>query len=277
MEFSPFNPIHFYKTGADENGIAKDYAHIFAPSDYIIFEVLHGVEEAPGRLQLSDAQSGELLMDLSWNTYQINADKCVSFYEFRGLNAGEYTMAFGDWISNPICVTDDPEILRNTVLLQYSLSWNEARSDVYAKINGHIRYFEIRLNGGFKDSGWTFSVDNEQFETDNADIVELSAVETTEKDLTIGKSSGYPAWIGEKLSHILTCELIFIDGDRYSFVGTKDIADVTQSKSVGDMFVYTLTMRQVKYVNAAFEREIRSLFRKIPTNLRKVNNQLRKV
>lgn len=276
MEFSPFNPIHFYKNDAVDNGIVRGYTHIFAPSDYIIFEILHDVEETPGRLQLSDAQNGELLMDLSWNTYQINADQCVSFYEFRGLNAGEYTLTFGDWISNPICVTDDPEILRNTVLLQYSLSWNEARSDVYAKINGRLRYFEIRLYGGFKDSGWAFSVDNEQFETDNADIVELSAVETTEKDLTIGKSSGYPAWVGEKLSHILACELIFIDGDRYTFVGNKDITEVSND-AADYRFIYTVTMRQAKYLNAAFEREIQSLFRKIPTNLRKVNNQLRKV
>ena len=270
MKFSPFNPIRFYNVASSEG--CDGNAHIFAESDYIIFEVLHRADESLGRLQLIDARNDAPIMDLSLNTYQINMDQCVSFYEFRGLEAGEYRLLLGEWLSNRIIVTNDLDVLQNTVLFQYSTSWNDMRSDFYAKINGSLRYFEARLYGGFKDSGWRFSVENEQFETDESDIIELYAMETTEKELTIGKSSGYPKHVGESLSHILSCEVIFIDGDRYSYSGNTEIEE-----SNDNQFIYKVTMRKAKFVNVTFERDLQALFRKAPANLRKVNGKLRKL
>lgn len=45
-----------------------------------------------------------------------------------------------------------------------------------------MQYFlDFRAPGGFKDSNWAFTVDNEQFTTPDGDIVELYSREATQK------------------------------------------------------------------------------------------------
>lgn len=275
MRFSPFNPIYFSKGGVAEDAIAG-YVHIFSTDDHILTQIFHDASIIPPFLELVDCNTDETLFQLNWSTYNINRSEAVSFYELRGLDAGDYMLKVGEYVSNPIHITADINELAETVLIQYSMRTNVSRTDIYPIINGLPKYFEIRLNGGFKDDGWSFSVENDQFATDKADVVILQSVEATDKVLTIGDSVGEPSWIGKKIGFILVCELLFVDGCRFSKSDDSEV-EIIDGNVDGTKFAYAVTLRQARYENAAFERIIRSTLRRVPANLRKANRHHRKI
>lgn len=275
MRFSPFNPIYFSKDGVADDAMAG-YVHIFSTDDHILTQIFHDTSVIPSYLELIDCNTEETLIQLNWNTYNINRSEAVSFYELRGLDAGDYRLKVGKYLSNPIHVTADPKELDDTVLIQYSMRTNVSRTDIYPIINGLPKYFEIRLCGGFKDEGWSFSVENEQYVTEKADVVELNSVEATDKVLTIGDSEGEPSWIGKKIGFILVCELLFVDGCRFS-KSDDSAVEIIDGNVEGTKFVYAVTLRQARYENAAFERIIRATLRRVPTNLRKADRHHRKI
>ena len=211
MILSPFNPIIFLdgtKYGAEE-----DYIHTFAASDHILIEIIHSANEELPELSLYDVQS-KLNFTLSLNTISINDYDFLSFYELSGLDEGVYYLKFGDLTSLPIQILP-LELLNNTVLIQYASDTNCCRKDIVSLITRGIRYFELRFIGGFKDEGWQFGVENEQFITPDADIIELFACDYTDKTLTIGSSAGVPTWLAELVNRILVSPLVFVDGIRY--------------------------------------------------------------
>lgn len=268
MTFSPYNPIVFYDRGT-QTAVA-DVVHVFDTSDRIMVEVFHKPSETLPTLNLIDAHTDEIVVGLSWNTFPINSEMSLSFYELMGYRAGHYTLSFGDYISCPIVITDDASVLKKTTLLQYAIPLNQSRDDIYSAIKGRLRYFEARLYGGFKDEGWTFGVDNEQFLTDTQDCVEIQASESTEMILTIGLSDGYPIQLGEWLNRVIACPLLYIDGKRYAIPDNKAI-DKTETIDNSGRFVFSAKFRQAKFIDAEFERAVSAIFRKIPQSLRRIN------
>ncbi len=193
MRISPFSPIYFFN-GAIDDAI-RGYMHIYSPTDRILIEVFHLLGEEIGELILHDADKGDIVSDLTWNTVGINASDRLSFYELRDLLPGCYILTFGKFRSLPIYITSEPNILNRTVLIQYAMRDNRCRKDIISWIGGNCRYHDFRISGGFKDNDWKFLVENEQFLSDEQDIVEIDALEYTEKLLTIGSSSGVPIWV----------------------------------------------------------------------------------
>lgn len=274
MRLSPFNPIHF--RGHDiKDGAMEGFVHVLSPSDHIFLQVFHKDSEAPESLELINYRTRETLMNLSWATIRFNETDCTSFYELNGLDTGEYIIKFGDLYSNLIHVADQEKELDNTVLIQFAMRNNYSRRDIYTRIKGYIRYIDFRIPGGFKDEDWSFLVDNDQFVTDKSDIVEIGSVESTEKVLTIGQSDGVPKWIGEMMNRILACDLIFIDGVRYSLSESSNLESIGQNLS-GDRFIYAVNLRQARFWDAEYERKIRIGLRRTPTHYRKATpNNLR--
>lgn len=73
-------------------------------------------------------------------------------------------------------------------------------------------FFDFRVPGGFKDGGWTFGVDNEQFITSDEDIVELYSHEYTTMLFTLGNAMGCPVWFAELLNRVLCCNYVYSMG-----------------------------------------------------------------
>lgn len=275
ITFSPFNPIYFGDNGVKDDAMSC-YVHIFSTDDHILTQIFHDADIIPPFLELIDCNTEEPIMQLNWSTYSINQREAVSFYELRGLDAGEYRLKIGSILSNPIHVTDSEDELKETVLIQYSMLTNLTRKDIYPILNGLPRYFEIRLCGGFKDEGWSFSVENEQYVSDKADVVELHSVEATDKILTIGNSIGEPSWIGKKIGVILVCDLLFINGHRFSKSDDSAI-EIIEGDTMGVKFVYAVTLRQARYENPTFERRVRATLRRVLSHLRKADRHHRKI
>ena len=104
---------------------------------------------------------------------------------------------------------------------------NKQRNDCIFWNGEEQFYFEFRAPGGFKDDDWTFAVNNEQFEISNGNIVELFAVESTQKKFTLGNAEGCPVWFAEHLNRILCCSNVYFNGVRFVRKGNS-VPEMTQ-------------------------------------------------
>lgn len=275
MRISHFTPVYFSMNDIDYNAI-QNGTHIFSTTDHILLETFHLLNEPMPALLLINAETGVEISTLTWNSIGINATERLSFYELRDLLPGYYKIMFGDCISNLIYVTDNNAELDNTVRIQYAMKDNKCRRDFMSWINGRCVYADFRIHGGFLDSDWSFYVENEQFVTASQDIVELYALDYTEKVLTIGLSAGTSAWNGEMVNRILSCDYVFIDGIRYSRSGNSTPV-IKDSDINGTRFVYTQNLREAHFLNAESERANRLYLRRTPSKFRRTNNHLRKL
>lgn len=274
MRFSPFNPIQFFIGDiGDNNSCEKDYVQSFATHDNIMLEVFHDTDEILDPLEVYDTSNDNIVCTLVWKRFIINSNDICSVCKFSGLSVGVYLFVLGVYRSYIQILADDE--LEDTVLIQYANSDNKGRDDIYSSFLGNILYFELRIKGGFKESGWIFHVDNSQFTTPMSDIVELCAFDYTDKVLTIGSSSGIPTFTADLLNRILSCQIVFVDGTRYSRSGEALLE--SDSDNSLETYVYTITLRESQFLNAKFERKIRLNLRRVPNNLRKVNNYLRRL
>lgn len=273
MRFSPFNPIRFFGD-ADNTVCGKDFVQVFCQSDMIMFEAIHGNDEEIGDICIYDGDTDKLLGNLKWKRYKVNDTGICSVCEVTGLSKGNYYFKYGDLVSNPVRILADSKS-EGTVLIQYACKDNTSRTDVVSKFFSALRYFELRLQGGFKESGWMFKVESEQFTTQRCDIVENDALDYTDKVLTIGTSAGVPVWIADIVNLIFTCPFVFVDGTRYTRSG--DSAPDAVSASDNPENVYTILLREAHYINAEIEKAIRLTLRRTPDGLRGASNQFRKV
>lgn len=102
------------------------------------------------------------------------------------------------------------------------------------------------MPGGFVDDGVSFTVDNEQFITAEADIVELYSLENYQKKLMVGYSYGVPIWFGALLNKLLTCQYVYIDGVRH----VRFESSVPQKEQVligHNSFVFSQMLQEVLY------------------------------
>ena len=143
---------------------------------------------------------------------------------------------------------------------------NRQRQDAVFVIDGMRYFFDFRVPGGFKDSGWTFAVENEQFITAEADPVELFAMESTQKKFTMGGQEGVPVHFAEMLNRLLTCSYVYFDGIRYA---RKDSAVPEMNVQVEglDSFVFTQLLQKVNNLNPIIENSNRVIMRRINETL----------
>lgn len=240
-----------------------------------MIQMIHKDTETPDPVVLSDYDTGDSISQLIWKPYAVNGTDVCSVCELTGLEEGVYSFSYGDSESNPVRILSG-EGLDGTVLLQYARNGNGERTDMLSRFFGTLRYFELRLQGGFKDSGWSFKVDNEQFSTPMADIVELSSIDYTDRILTIGTSAGVPVWIPALVNRILSCPLVFIDGKRYSR-SADSCPEPSDMPDETDDYVYSVLLREAHYLNPEIERRIRLTLRRTPQTLRGTRGQFRKI
>lgn len=213
MIVSPFTPLFFDTRKTD--GIESDYIQTFSTNDRILLQIFGKPDDDPVVFVL-ERPSGKTLYRISFNQWHINENTTLFFTEII-LSPGYYNVYFNNYGSSDVFrVTDDLQVLKNTTLIQYSMKNNRQRSDVMFFIDGMQYFFDFRVPGGFKDSSWSFSVENEQFTTPLGDISQLFGLPTTQKKFTLGSSAGVPVHYAEMLNLILTCTHVYFDDVKYS-------------------------------------------------------------
>jgi hypothetical protein len=129
-------------------------------------------------------------------------------------------------------------------------------------IDGMQHFFDFRVPGGFKDKDWTFAVESEQFVTDEADIMSLYALESTQKKFTMGTAEGCPIWFGEMLNRLLCCNYVYFDGVRYARKDTS-VPEVTEQLEGVNSFVFSQQLQQVNNLDPELELTNQAIMRRV--------------
>lgn len=224
IKISPFTPL-FFSPSSDKFGAESRYIQLFAPTDNIFIEVITTTEYKMNGLLKNhvDCTSREI----EFQSFSLKDGSTVFHSTITGLAPGYYSISLGDQECNVFKVTDDEHELDKTTLIRYSMRSNKQRNDCIFWNGEEQFYFEFRAPGGFKDDDWTFAVNNEQFEISNGNIVELFAVESTQKKFTLGNAEGCPVWFAEHLNRILCCSNVYFNGVRFVRKGNS-VPEMTQ-------------------------------------------------
>lgn len=259
MILSPFTPLFFSNHKRD--GIDSTYIQTFASTDEILIELI-GLENWTGVAQVFTEPDHMPLYQIQWNRWQINEQTFLRFTTVS-LAPGYYSISisgFGN--SNVFRVTDNPHILEKTTLIQYSMNNNRQRKDAIFFIDGMQRFFDFRVPGGFKDSNWTFAVEGEQFVTDEADIVQLYGLDSTQKKFTLGNSEGCPVWFAELLNRLLCCSYVYFDGERYARKDTSAPETTVLLEGVNS-FVFTQNLQKVVNIDPVLTMQHQAIMRRV--------------
>ena len=270
MKLSPFTPLNFAGSNASD-GLHSRYTQVFAPTDQIMIQVVADAEDTAPTGTLYDACTDEVVDTITWNEWEINEDTVIYFHVFCGLSDGFYKLTIEDKTSDVFRVTSDEVTLSKTTLLQYANKDNKQRDDVAFVIDGVRYFFDFRVPGGFKDSGWEFGVENEQFTTQYQDVVELYASDYITKTFTMGNSIGVPVWFGALLNRLLTCQFVYINAERY----VRDGSSVPSMESLIeglDSFVFTQQLRKTVRIDADYEDENQVAIRRVDEDYNRIDD-----
>lgn len=224
IKISPFTPL-FFSPSSDKFGAESRYIQLFAPTDNIFIEVITTTEYKMNGLLKNHVDGTS--REIEFQSFSLKDDSTVFHSTITGLAPGYYSISVGDQECNVFKVTDDEHELDKTTLIRYSMRSNKQRNDCIFWNGEEQFYFEFRAPGGFKDDDWTFAVNNEQFEISNGNIVELFAVESTQKKFTLGNAEGCPVWFAEHLNRILCCSNVYFNGVRFVRKGNS-VPEMTQ-------------------------------------------------
>lgn len=270
MKISPFTPLCFEPYVSD--GLPSRYVQLWSQTDHILVQVLADPDEGEPEAEIRNAITGATVDSLSWQSWHMNASKVLYFCDLTGLSLGYYTLVIDEKESDIFRVTDDEQLLARTALIQYRFKDNRERDDVVSVIYGVPHFFDFRVPGGFRDSGWTFGVTNEQFSTQHADLVELYARDYITKTFHLGGPEGVPVWYGALLNRLLTCSYVYIDGERYTR-NESETPSINILVDGMDSFVFTQSLRRVNELEAAADGgNLITLRRVTGNNVRMVDN-----
>ena len=272
MRISPFTPLRF-DDGTTSDGVLSRYVQVFAPTDRIMLQVFQdvGSAESPPVGELYDAHTGDLIDTISWSFWLVdNNTKKLYFNVLTGLSVGRYYITIDDIPCDEFRVTDDALTLSKTTLIQYSFKDNKQREDVIAVLDNVHYFFDWRVPGGFKDSGWGFGVDNEQFTTQRQQLVELYAREYTTKTFTLGGSVGVPVWYGDLLNRLLTCNYVYFNGVRY-VRNESEVPSLNTLLDGLDSFVFTQVLRQSALADSSIEDANQLCIRRVDDDYNRID------
>lgn len=264
MIISPFTPLFFEDFKSD--GIESRYLQVFATTDQILLECLFAPSEYIGDFAIigTTDDGHSQYNQLTHNSWTLAIGSVLKFAVISGLAPGVYQVVYLPTGLSSHCfrVTNDPVELAKTTLIQYAMKDNKQRQDAVFIIDGMRYFFDFRVPGGFKDSGWTFAVENEQFITPEADPVELFALESTQKKFTMGGQEGVPVYFAELLNRLLTCSYVYFDGVRYA---RKDSSVPEMNVQIEglDSFVFTQLLQKVNNLNPTIETSNHLIMRRI--------------
>ena len=277
MIISPFTPL-FFSPSTDKFGAKSKYVQLFARTDRIFIELISSPEEQKPVVYINNLQN-DASTSIILSSWQMNDDKIIYFYNISLLPCGYYNVVVNGKTSEIFKITDDEHELSETTLIQYSMKDNKQRLDTVWWIDGMQYFFDLRVPGGFKDNGWTFGVDNEQFVTSDEDIVELFSHEYTTMLFTLGNGMGCPVWFAELFNRVLCCNYIYFDGVRYARKES-NVPELNQQIEGLKSFVFNQMLQKVITMNPVLEWNNQVSMRRIQSDTYRIasdNGELRSI
>ncbi len=176
--------------------------------------------------------------DIVFASTKINEDITMFHAELRPIE-GIYTITLEGKES------EDFEVCENAggILIEYSHKDNNSVFDNIFWMNDSQIIFKMRIQGGFKPSGISLAVDNEQFVNQKQEIVELYSIPYSTRTLIIGGIEGVPYYIAEMINKILCLSSVKIGKDYYVREGNS-VPELVETIGKKEMFIYSVTLRE---------------------------------
>lgn len=218
-----------------EHANKGSFRQCFDVSDGIIIQLFSNDGSIPSAV-LNDKISIDS-SNIELNTYQVN-DGVTMYYTTLYPTEGIYSVSVNDKESEVFEVCENS----NGALIEYT---HKDNNSVFDNIfwNGEEQFiFKFRVIGGFKPSGVSIEIDNEQFVNQKQEIVELYAIPYITKTFSIGNSNGVPYYVAELINKILCLSDVRINGESYVRDGNSK-PEVAESISRKELFMYTINLR----------------------------------
>ena len=211
------------------------FRQVFHSSDGIRVQVFCDGGETP-EVYLNDkiADTWEVV---SLFSYAVN-DSVTMYHANLTPSEGVYTLTIDGKECEEFEVCDHAQ----GILIEYSHKDNNSVFDNIFWLDSTQQVFRFRVKGGFKPSGVTLGVDNEQFVNQKQEIVELYSIPYTTKTLTIGDNNGVPYYIAEFINKILCLSDVRIDGERYVREGNA-VPEKAETLGGKELFIWTQNLR----------------------------------
>lgn len=211
------------------------FRQFFHSSDGIRIQIFCDEGETP-LVYLNDKINGSS-EKVSLFSYRIT-DDIVMYHAHLTPSEGVYTISIQGKESEEFEICEQPD----GILIEYSHKDNNSVFDNIFWLGDIQQKFRFRIRGGFKPSGVTLEVDNEQFTNQRQEIVELYSIPYTTQTLTIGDNLGVPYYVAEFLNKIFCLSDVKIDGKSYVREGNSkpEKADTIGNK---ELFIWTLSLR----------------------------------
>lgn len=214
------------------------FRQCFDTDDGILLQVFcDGGENPSVKLNNKIYSSSE---EIDMKSYQVN-DSIVMYYTTIYPGEGVFSVTIEDSESNEFEVCENSK----GMLIEYTHKDNNSPFDAIFWTGEKQLTFKLRIPGGFKPSGVSIEVDNEQFTTQYQSIVELYSTPYTTRTLSIGDVNGVPYYIAALLNSILCLSSVRIDGVSYVREGNSKPEKV-ETLGRKELFLWSVNLRENK-------------------------------
>lgn len=227
-------PVSF-NTLSYEFASMGSFRQCFDVSDGILLQVFCDDGENP-TAYLND-KIASTRSRVSFETHSVN-DDVVMYYTYVYPGEGVYTFTVDGRESNEFEVCENAE----GILIEYTHKDNNSVFDNIFWVGNEQLTFKMRVVGGFKPSGVTMEVDNEQFVNQYQEIVELYSIPYTTRVFSIGDVNGVPYYIAELINRILCLSDVRIGGESYVREGNSKPEKV-ETLGRKELFLWSVTLR----------------------------------
>jgi hypothetical protein len=226
----------FFNTLKYEYANEGSFRQCFDLSDGILLQIFCDGGETPSAYLNDKIKSSS--SSISFKTYSVNED-VVMFYTYMYPGEGVYTVTINGQESNEF------EVCENScgALIEYTHKDNNTPFDNIFWVGDTNLSFKFRVPGGFKPSGVSIEVDNEQFSNQYQEIVELYSIPYTTRVFSMGDVNGLPYYIAELMNRILCLSDVKINGESFVREGNSKPEKV---ETIGkkELFIWSITLRQ---------------------------------
>lgn len=218
LRIGDITPLIFRSAEDDPSATALRFTQRFGRYDHIIVQAF-GDTSTTVTARIYNAQTGvqtysnattRVQIDGDWYLYHCAIPVLPEGCYYVTLTGGGATLRSQDFEVTRL-VEGDTEWAR----IEYGGTENDTPMDAMFVVSGVRVPFVLRLPAGFKPQGWDGSVEVETYRTQRQELRVLYSAPYDKYTLTIGTAAGLPVEYIQLLNNILSCEYVYINGERY--------------------------------------------------------------
>lgn len=219
LRIGDITPLIFRPAEDDPSAMALRFTQRFGRYDHIIVQAIADIQTGYARISVNNAINDVTAYTVGGYRYMLNDIDWLYHFRCPVMAEGVYYIRME--IHNDVYISEQFEVTRlveddaDWALIEYGGTRNDTPMDAMFVV-GDVRVpFLLRLPAGFKPSGWDGSVETETYRTQRQELRVLYSAPYNKYTLTIGTAAGLPVEYIRLLNNILSCEYVYINGERY--------------------------------------------------------------